>query len=228
MNDLSRIINSNKKIKQTRNEFFIHGNTLMLINGKLPDGVNAEEVKKRIEKNVPRKLFKDLDWIYIGEFPELNNREVGSAYLRGAIYITNDNQSEDSIYASIIHELAHSVETNFKEYLYGDNEIIHEFTIKRKKLKDILGSNNYNFHDPSFYIRPEYNPDFDQFLYKEVGYDILNQLCVGLFVSPYAATSLREYFANGFEHYYLGDIEYLKKTSPKLFFKISKLTKKAE
>jgi len=46
---------------------------------------------------------------------------------------------------------------------------------------------------------------------------------MGLFVSPYAATSLREYFAIGFEEYHLKDRVYLKKISPKLYFKIEEL-----
>lgn len=228
MNGINHILKSSNKIKKNKNEYFIHGNTLLLINDKMPEEIDIEKIKKKIEKNIPRKLFKELDWIYIGQFPELTTREVGSVYLRGAIYITSDNQTEDSLYASIIHELAHSIETNFKEYLYGDDEVASEFIIKRKKLKDILKAQNLEIKDPTIFIRQEYNPEFDEFLYKTVGYDKLNQLCVGLFASPYAATSLREYFANGFEHFYLKDRDYLKKISPRLFLKISKLTKKAE
>ena len=51
-------------------------------------------------------------------------------------------------------------------------------------------------------MNPNYVLEFDEFLYKTVGYDLLRDLTVELFVSPYAATSLREYFANGFEHYF--------------------------
>ena len=46
---------------------------------------------------------------------------------------------------------------------------------------------------------------------------------MGLFVSPYAPTSLREYFATGFEEYYIGDRNYLRKISPNLYTQISKL-----
>jgi hypothetical protein len=45
----------------------------------------------------------------------------------------------------------------------------------------------------------------------------------GLFVSAYACTSLREYFANGFEEFYLGDRNYLNTISPKLYSKIKNL-----
>jgi hypothetical protein len=57
-----------------------------------------------------------------------------------------------------------------------------------------------------------------------VGYDRLNVITVGLFVSPYAATSLSEYFANGFENYFSGESAYVRKISPKLYSKIKYLT----
>ena len=46
----------------------------------------------------------------------------------------------------------------------------------------------------------------DDFLYKDVGYALLNNLVMGLFPSAYAATSLREYFARGFEELKLLDL----------------------
>lgn len=219
------LIESNKRGKK---EFFIHSNTLLLVQGNLPEEVNIENVKKKIEKAINRKLFKDLDWIYVGQFPELEAREVQSVYLNGAIYITNVNQTEQSLYEAIIHELGHSIESSFREFIYGDSEVQAEFISKRKKLKEILKSDGYTFEDPTVFLRQEYNPDFDNFLYKTVGYDKLNQLCVGLFVSPYAATSIREYFANGFEHFFLDHDNYLEKISPRLYRKIFKLTKKAQ
>jgi len=44
-----------------------------------------------------------------------------------------------------------------------------------------------------------------------------------LFYSPYAITSLREYWANGFENYLLGDRERLKDLSPILFRKVEEI-----
>ena len=70
---------------------------------------------------------------------------------------------------------------------------------------------------------PEYSAELDLYLYKEIGYENLASLTNGLFNSPYAATSIREYFANGFEEYFLGRREYLPKVSPQLFIKIEKI-----
>ena len=46
----------------------------------------------------------------------------------------------------------------------------------------------------------------------------------GLFNSAYAATSLREYFANAFEEYFLGNRKNLSKISPQLYKKIDFIT----
>ena len=64
---------------------------------------------------------------------------------------------------------------------------------------------------------------FDEFLSDEVGYPTLLSITMGLFVSPYGATSLSEYFANGFEFYFLKDPGYVSKISPKLYEKIENL-----
>jgi hypothetical protein len=45
----------------------------------------------------------------------------------------------------------------------------------------------------------------------------------GIFIRPYAAISLREYFATGFEAYYLGNKIHLEKISPMLYDKINEL-----
>jgi hypothetical protein len=219
------ISDSNKKFKKEKKEHFING-VLLFINDPLPDETDINVIKKQIEKNVPKRLFQNLDYIYIGNFPELKLRDVQSAYMRGAIYITNENQTNQGLYNAIVHELAHSIETTFASKIYNDNEVAAEFVGKRKKLRSILKTQGIEYKDPMQFIRIEYDPGFDNFLHKEIGYDLLNQLCVGLFSSPYGATSLREYFANGFEHFYLNDREYLQKISPKLYSKILSLTSK--
>jgi|688.fasta_scaffold136833_3 hypothetical protein len=225
MSNVKAILESYNKMKKARKEFFING-VLFFVSDPLPDGVEPLAVKKRIEKKIPKRLFQNLDYIFVGDFPELKLRDVQSVYMRGAIYINHENQTEDGLYKAIIHELAHSIETTFGSKIYEDNEVAAEFVGKRKQLRSILKTQGHELKDPTIFIRAEYNPEFDNFLYKEVGYDKLNQLCTGLFASPYGATSLREYFANGFEHFFLNDPEYLSKISPKLYSKILSLTSK--
>ncbi len=69
----------------------------------------------------------------------------------------------------------------------------------------------------------KYNESFDIFLYKRVGKNMLRSITSGLFIRPYAAVSLREYFATGFEAYYLGKQDTLEKISPILYDKIFEL-----
>ena len=72
-------------------------------------------------------------------------------------------------------------------------------------------------------MNSEYDEKFDDFLYKKVGYDALASIAMGLFITPYAATSLREYFATGYVEYLMGDRNYLKNVSPVLYKKIQTL-----
>ena len=70
----------------------------------------------------------------------------------------------------------------------------------------------------------EYNQEFDDFLHKKIGYDKLTSLMSGMFINPYAATSLQEYFATGFTDFYLNtDHKYLSTVSPELYKKIYEL-----
>ena len=74
-----------------------------------------------------------------------------------------------------------------------------------------------------FTVDPSYSEKVDDFLYKDVGYQALWQMVPGIFPSPYAATSLREYFARGFEEYFMGDPQALKDICPVLYSKMYNL-----
>ena len=78
--------------------------------------------------------------------------------------------------------------------------------------------------DISHFLNIKYTKDFDQFLYHEVGYPIVASITSNIFNSPYAATSIREYFANGFEAFFLKeDLPRLKRICPVLFNKMEGL-----
>jgi len=49
-----------------------------------------------------------------------------------------------------------------------------------------------------------------------------------MFVSPYGATSLREYFANSFEKYFMGHHEEVQKLSPQAYKKITQIINQEE
>ena len=119
----------------------------------------------------------------------------------------------------IIHEISHSIEDFAGDEIYGDSLVKYEFLGKRKKLFHLLKNENFHVFEEDF-LNPHYSREFDEFLYKEVGYPLLANLTMGLFVSPYATTALKEYFAVGFEEYFLKDRKYLKTLCPHLFQKI--------
>ena len=123
----------------------------------------------------------------------------------------------------IIHEISHAVEKYNEEFIYGDGAIQREFIAKRKRLSQLL-SQQYSV--PSdFNVSFDYDRAIDEFLYRDVGYDALNQICVGIFPSAYAATSVNEYWAKGFEELFIGDKDYLKDLCPVLYKKMALLFK---
>jgi len=63
----------------------------------------------------------------------------------------------------------------------------------------------------------------DTLFYKKIGYDTLSYFTEPIFVSPYSATSLREYFSEGFENYYMGEQQLVMDLSPELYNKIKLL-----
>ena len=59
---------------------------------------------------------------------------------------------------------------------------------------------------------PEYNKELDHYFSDVIGYPKMTSYAQGIFYSP-TVTSLREYFANGFEAYFFHKDFYLKKVS---------------
>lgn len=226
MSNIKYIKNTLEKANKNNREYYLFGNIPVLVKDFITDkNINLTRILKLLQGNIPKNLFANLDAIYIGQFPELNAKNIESVYMDGAIYLSNNQIDEENLYKSIVHELAHNLEEYFQEEIYGDEQIISEFIDKRKSLRRILESNKL-FCNPILYLKLEFDEEFDNFLYKTVGYDKLALLTANIFLSPYASTSLREYFSNGFEHYY-SDIkpEFFNKLCPKLYFKISSLTK---
>jgi len=149
-----------------------------------------------------------------------DGREYNAMYKDGAIYLSPDQDNERDLLDDILHELAHAVEKKHEDKIYGDGRLEREFVAKRKHLYYLLGDKEYGLEA---YGKPEYDYEFDQHLYKNIGYDTLRGVSSELFYSPYAVTALREYWANGFENYLLGVRGKLKEISPVLYSKIDAL-----
>ena len=213
---------TSERAKKRKNYYYFFGNIPVYIKDLLPKHIDITAVLSKIENIIPKALTYDLEMVIVGIVPEFEERNVNALYKGGTIYVTNEQTDEGDMIDDIVHELAHSVETFASQDIYSDSNIEQEFLGKRKKMFDILSQEGYNIPE-RYFLDTEYDEDFDMFLYKVVGYPLLTTLTMGLFTSPYATTSLREYFAKGFEEYFIGDRIYLKKISPRLYTKISDL-----
>ena len=218
-----QIERSSKKAIKENKEKRLFNKTTVYIQAPLPEGFNIDYVLEFIENRIPSHLAYLIDSIYIGDFSFLKERDINAMYEDGAIYTTNEQSNEEDMIDDIVHEMAHSVEQLAGTEIYADRNIEEEFLGKRKRLYHILNTEGYNIPE-SMILETDYNKEFDEILYKTIGYDKLVYLTMGLFVSPYGATSLKEYFANGFESYFIGDRESLKKISPRLHNKLEFLT----
>jgi hypothetical protein len=206
----SRSIN---KQKQT----YLYDN--VYVKDPLPEDFDLDYVLQKVAVLIPDYLMNNIDSIYVGQFEEFEDRKINALYKDGALYVTNLQDDEDDMIDDIIHEVAHSIEEFAGNDIYGDGRVENEFLGKRQRLFYFLRKEGYDVHLKDF-LESNYSEEFDMFLYQDVGYALLTTLTMGLFVSPYAATSLREYFATGFDKYYLEDGRYLKNISPILFEKI--------
>jgi len=161
-------------------------------------------------------LLNGVDVVYIGDFKELGDRNA--AFMNGGIYMTAAEPTVFDMLENFVHETAHSLENQYAWQIYDDS-LIQEFKGKRTRLRGLLEAEGYKIN-PLLYDFTEYNKKFDEFLAHEVGYPTLLSLTMGLFVSPYGATSIQEYFANGFEKYFLDNPRTVRDISPILYRKI--------
>jgi hypothetical protein len=221
------IVESSTIAKKNSKERYIYGDKLVFLKDQLPYRFDLNQVLETIEGLIPKWLVENVDAIYVGKFKDLDNGEMpfNAKYKEGALYITNEQDNENDMIDDIVHEIAHAVEERFGEDIYSDNDIESEFLSKRNTLYTLLDQEGYDPPKDKF-NDPEYDKYFDYYLYDAVGYPLLENLIIGLFYSPYAVTSINEYFANGFENYFLRDRNYLKRISPVLYNKISNILEK--
>ncbi len=208
-------------------EFNISG-FKVIITHPLPSEINIQNVIMELKKSVPSVYYDNLDCIYIGEFSFLKDRQLTAMYKDQVFYVSNEQDSEEDLVDDLVHETAHLVEEDHTRFIYEDNRLLSEFLSKREQLYNMLDSDEkfsreYTLNYTQF-LNPDYDISFDNFIYNIIGYEQIVAYTMNIFYSPYAVTSLREYFANGFEaYYYHRDLKKLKNLSPVLYNKISNL-----
>ena len=222
----SKVVTYIQEQQEKVRQHYIHRSIpLMVKDFPSSEDVNIKAIIKFLEENIPPHLMRSVDAVYIGEFPELEDRNA--VFADGAIYCRNDEATNYDFLENIVHEIAHSLIDRLWLSDEASERVKKEFLGKRERLRMILNSEGYKL-PKKYYVNMEYSPAFDEFLSQTVGYPRLLNLTMGLFVSPYGATSLEEYFANAFENFYLEDPDDVKKISPALYDLIVQLHQEEE
>lgn len=213
-----------KFIKRKEKKHFRIRGIEVFIKDELTNKIDLKTCILSALRLVPNHLLTNLETIYFGKFEHLEKLDLEAMYMNSSIFMSNEIENEVDIIDDLVHEIAHSVEETYKEEIYFDGNLEKEFLVKRKLLWQKLKEKGFSV-DLNLFLETEYNEELDKFLYKEIGYQTLSMFSSGLFYSPYGSTSLREYFANGFEAFFMKeDIPRLKKTSPILYKKVSNLS----
>jgi len=215
------LMNTQKNLVEKLSNFYTPAGIHVYVKDKLINQeIDLENVLGRVEDVIPSHLRSEMEMVIIGWFDEFEEQKISAFYKDGALHLSPATVDDESLFDDAVHEIAHSVEEMYSYEIYSDQKLKKEFLRKRKYLHDMLWEKG--FKAPlSLFMDSEYDEDFDMFLYKTVGYDKLSSMCQGLFITAYAPTSLREYFATGFLEFYLEpNHNFLKKTSPQLYKKL--------
>ena len=203
-------------------EYYIYNIPVWLTQVPQP-GVDIPTFCQEVEEILPQALLTNVDVVYIGNFAALKDKNAASD--NGAIYMTCEEPTNFDMLENFVHETAHALEDTFGWQIYDDS-LIKEFKGKRERLYQLLKAAGFPVNHLLF-KQTEYNKKFDEYLAFEIGYADLAAHTMGLFVTPYGATSIQEYFANGFEQYFLDNPLSILKTSPILYQKIESILNEA-
>ena len=215
---------SHKKAMDSTDSFYTGAGKHVYVKDQLANGLSPDEVIEEFESYMPNHLLDEVEMIVIGWFDEFDERQINAFYSDNCLYISNEQDDPEDMIDDLIHETAHSLEAPYGSEIYGDGKLEREFFNKRMQLYEILWAHDYKA-PKIFFTDLDYNKEFDNFLLNQVGYDKLALLMQGVFISPYAATSLREYFATGFTDFFMRSSHSdLKSVSPVLYNKLQALS----
>lgn len=189
--------------------------------------ISIPQVVAKLEGLMSRNYFQFIEVIYIGQFGLLEDKDVEALYSDGCIYLSNVIDSNDNVLEHLIHESLHSIESNLSQDIYFDKQLEHEFLGKRKNLMVELDSNGFSYDENKF-MNPEFDMDFDKYLYQEIGYTNLSMLSASIFINPYAITDISEYLATGWTEYFLGNVNDIRNMCPVLYKKINEIRKELD
>jgi hypothetical protein len=148
------VLESYNRYIESRKEYYLNRVPVYIIN-PLPSDIDLEHVLEEIASSVPNSFIDLIEGIYIGQFPELKNREIQAMLKDGAIYLSNFEDevdvTEDVIIDDIIHEIAHSIEDEYHSLLYYYGIVEKEYIGNKKRLMDTLEAEGEEFDKYLFF-----------------------------------------------------------------------------
>ena len=192
------------------------------ISDERAEQIDVHEIFDTVTSLIPQHLLTEFDYVSIGDIPDFAERQINALTRDGVIYITSDQDDSADAIDDIIHEIAHTLEAAYGYEIYADGKLEKEFLSKRQTLYNILVSHGIEV-DKKLLLDSEYSEAFDKFLYEVIGYPTLVNLSMGLFMTPYGITSIREYWAESFEKYFLYEANQLKRLCPVAFIKLQEI-----
>lgn len=185
------------------------------------ENVDVNKVSEFLRKQIPVKFWEDIDGVYVADIDEFRERQINALYKDGCIYVSPNQETAEDMLDDIIHELAHALEESNYDLIYGDGSLEKEFLEKRSRFWDLLNTTDKKLLYKL--LSPEFQQDLDEFFHSDIGYDEIENMIGDKFCSPYGITSLREYWANCFEHFYFGDVDEVREKCPSCFRKLVEL-----
>ena len=188
------------KHKESKKSHFVQNGVQVVIKDALPPEINLRLILDKAFNTVPSMYLGYIDVVYVGKFFLLDKNDFGAVYDQGAIYLNNFQASEEDAVSHLVHQKVHS-------------------------LLSAEGISVPLFH----FYNTEYSKQFDSLLYDEIGYPMLAMLTTNIFNSPYAMTSINEYFANIFEVFYnKKDVNFVKNSSFAVYNKLIELEESSD
>lgn len=200
----------------------------------LPQNIDLHKVFRRLSDIVPARIREKLNLIIFQQTTVHKLKNINAYYdtKTNNVYIAPKYQkSNEDLFDDIVHELAHCIEHKMKQYIPIES-LEREFLGKRETLYYLIKNYGFNVPDIEIYRDLKYNKSFDDYIYS-VDHNTMHQLAnkAGI-VSVYSTLSVSEYFAVGFEKFYLSylypkEYLYIQKYCPVLFFTINQLDQRS-
>ena len=111
-------------------EYFIYNIPLHIIY-EVEESIDIPQFCVDIEELLPSSLLTNIEVIYVGYFKELAGRNA--LFSNGAIYMTSAEPTNFDMIENFMHEVAHSLESQYGWQIYDDN-LKREFLGKRHRL----------------------------------------------------------------------------------------------